>query len=146
MICNNNKYIFRENYIKIIFYYYIVKMRAFDIYKITYPSGDVKLYKQLKDFYDDYILISSDKRSYDNFRYTISNKLYDSDKKYKHRGIENNYKLEVDKIEKHKFKEFLQDYLNEYKVIRQVKDSKYTNSTQFYNKIYNLAKYRVECT
>ena len=120
-------------------------MRAFDIYKITYPNGNIKLYKQLKDFYEDYKSNTDDKRSYDNFRYIITNKLYDSDKEYKHRGVGYNYKLNIDKIEKHNFKDFLQDYLNEYKVVRQVKDSEYTKSTQFYNKIYNLAKYRVEC-
>ena len=136
---------FRENYIKIIFYYYIVKMRTFDIYKITYNNGDIKLYKQLKDFYNEYVIKTDDKRSYDNFRYIITNNLYDSDKEYKHRGVGYNYKLNIDKIEKHNFKDFLQDYLNEYKVVRQVKDSEYTKSTQFYNKIYNLAKYRVEC-
>jgi len=136
---------FRENYIKIIFYYYIVKMRTFDIYKITYNNGDIKLYKQLKDFYNEYVIKTDDKRSYDNFRYIITNNLYDSDKEYKHKGVEYKYKLNIDKIEKHNFKDFLQDYLNEYKVVRQVKDSEYTKSTSFYNKIYNLAKYRVEC-
>jgi len=120
-------------------------MRKFDIYKITYQNGNVKLYKQLKDFYSDYTLITNDNRTYDNFRYIISNKLYDSNKEYKHRGVEYNYKLNVNNIEKHDFKEFLQVYLNEYKIIRQVKESQYTKSTQFYNKIYDLAKYRIEC-
>jgi hypothetical protein len=121
-------------------------MRTFDIYKITYTNGNVKLYKQLKDFYNDYLLNTNDKRNYDNFRYIVNNKLYENDKEYKHRGVLLNYKLDIDKIEKYDFKEFLQNYLNEYKVVRQVKDSEYTKSTQFYNKIYNLAKYRVECS
>ena len=84
-------------------------MRTFDIYKITYSAGNIKLYKQLKDFYSDYILNTEDKRSYDNFRYIITNKLYDSEKEYTHRGVELNYKLNVIKIEKHNFKEFLQE-------------------------------------
>tara|TARA_R110000803_G_scaffold171566_1_gene234473 strand:+ start:157 stop:522 length:366 start_codon:yes stop_codon:yes gene_type:complete len=120
-------------------------MRTFDIYKVKYNNGDIKLYKQLKDFYNEYVINTDDKRSYDNFKYTINNNFYNTDKKYKHKNIEYEYKLNVDTIEKHNFKDFLQDYLKEYKVVRQVKDSEYTKSTAFYNKIYNLAKYRVEC-
>jgi len=113
-------------------------MRGYSIYKITYLNGDVKLYKQLKDFFSDYKLKTEDTRTYDNFRYIISNKLYE--KEHNHR-----YNLLVSKIEKHNFEDFLQDYLKEYKVVRQVKESKYTQSTAFYNKIYDLAKYRIEC-
>ncbi len=119
-------------------------MRKFDIYKITYLNGNIKLYKQLKDFYQDYKLNTNDDRTYDNFRYIINNNLYKNCNEYKHRGKEHNYKLIIDNIEKFNFKEYLQEYLEEYKVVRQVKESEYTKSTQFYNKLYNLAKYRIE--
>ena len=120
-------------------------MRSLDIYKITYPNGTTKLYKQLKDFYADYKQQNTDDtRNYDSFRYIINNNLYNSDKTYKHRKLDLNYRLNVENVEKYDFKEFLQDYLNEYKIVRQVKDSEYTKSTSFYNKIYELAKYRVE--
>lgn len=120
-------------------------MKVFDIYKITYLNGDTKLYKNLTSFYNDYRLITNDSRNYENFRYSINNNLYNSDITYKHRGEEHSYKLKLNKVEKYNHKDFLQDYINEYKVIRKVNDTEYTKSNIFYNKIYNLAKYRVEC-
>lgn len=119
-------------------------MRTFEIYKITYPNDKVKIYKQLKEFYDDYKILSNDTKTYDNFRYIILNKLYNSDKEYIHGGVKKNYKLQVKAIEKHNFKEFLQEFIDEYNVIKTIKDSKYTQSTQFYCKFFNLAKHRIE--
>ena len=116
------------------------------IYKVTYPNGNVRLYKRIKDFYEDYTNTTDDDRSYDNFRYAITYDLYNTDRVYKHKAKEYNYKMNIKSLEKHDYKTFLNDYLNEYKVIKNVTDSAYSKSTQFYNKLYDMAKYRIELT
>lgn len=109
-------------------------MKKFIIYKINYNDKQTKIYKYLKDFYNDYVNITNDMRTYNNFRYIISKELYDKPK----------HNIKVKSIEIFDYLNFIKPYIEEYKNYKNVANSTYTNSNLFLNKFYQVAKLKEE--
>lgn len=80
-------------------------MKDFDVLKITYLNGDIKIYKKIIDFYNDYKKVNpDDTKNYDSFRYILNNNLYViHDKPI----IQKRHKLNILSIEKIILEEFI---------------------------------------
>ena len=63
------------------------------IYIIHFKDGKKIVGKSLMDIHNKYTCNSNNTIAFDKFRYIINNDLYNTDKKYMHRGVEHEYKL-----------------------------------------------------
>jgi len=121
------------------------------IYIIHLKDGKKIISKSLMEIHNKYTSNSNNNISFDRFRYIINNDLYNTDKKYIHRGIEYEYKLnDIEKVEKEFLEEYFKDtFINYMKqkeqlgyTTKEYKDSvKKIKYTQFYNQFKN----QVEC-
>ena len=121
------------------------------IYIIHFKDGKKIVGKSLMEIHNKYTGNSNNTIAFDKFRYIINNDLYNTDKKYIHRGVEHEYKLnDIEKVEKDFVEEYFKDtFINYMKTKEQLgfttkeyKDSvKKIKYTQFYNQFKN----HIEC-
>lgn len=98
------------------------------IFFVEYSNGNKSLCKTIQHLYNEYTANTNDNMKYDKFRYTINTDKINTLK-------------DVNKFEKHDFKEYLQDRYLEYKRAKYMITNK-ENITErmehlVYNKLFN---------
>ena len=92
------------------------------IYILNFKDGNILFCKSILELHNDYINHTSSNKDvgFERFKYIINNKLFNSDKKYTYASIEYEYKLnDIDNVNIHNLREFLQNYYDEYLAMRE---------------------------
>lgn len=122
--------VFIENYLKTSYYIItiIMKKPLSNIFYVEYSNGNKSLCKTIQHLYNEYTTNTNDIMKYDKFRYMINKN-------------KTNTLKDVNKFEKHDFKEYLQDRYLEYKRAKYTLTNKDYITERMehlvYNKLFN---------
>lgn len=121
------------------------------IYIIDFKDGTKIVSKSLNELHNKYTSHSSNNIKFDRFKYIIKNDLYNTDKKYIHKGVEHVYKLDdIEKVEIEFLEDYFKEYYNNFIKIREqlgyaTKEYKNSGKKMKYTQFFNQYKNEVEC-
>lgn len=125
-------------------------MKTGRIYILDFKDGKKIVCKSLTDLHNEYENYSNHIIKRDRFKYIINNSLYNTDKTYKHKGVEYVYKLDViDNVEIHNLEEYLKDRFDTYMKAKELVGNAFEYKERVkklkYSKIYDKFKSEIEC-
>jgi len=123
------------------------------IYILNFKDGKILFCKSIMELHNGYINHTSINKDlkFERFKYIINNNLFNSDKKYTHKSIEYDYKLiDIDIVNIYNLKEYLQNYYNDYLLMKERLGSKILNHKPSveklkYTNLYKQIKKETEC-
>lgn len=121
------------------------------IYILKFKDGKKIVGKSINDLHSQYEKYSNDIIKTDRFKYIIINNLYNTDRTYKHRGVEYKCKLDVvENIEIHILEEYLKDRYDAYMRAKELVGNTFEYKDRVkklkYSKIYDKFKSEIECS